>query len=100
VKDLFGDEQKFNYIDVSGVLHHLPDPPAALRQLKAVLDAKGGIGVMLYGKHGRTGVYGLQRMLRLLMSQGPEAKLGLKGKVETHLKTSGRALRVINFRSE
>lgn len=56
----------FDYIDCCGVLHHLEDPPAGLRALAEVLAADGGLGVMVYGRYGRTGVYEMQAMLRQL----------------------------------
>ena len=56
----------FDYIDCTGVLHHLPDPTAGMKALAAVLQPEGGVGVMLYGQYGRTGVYPLQEMLRTL----------------------------------
>src|SRR6185503_18891719 len=55
---------QFDYIDCTGVLHHLPDPSAGLAALVSVLQPDGGIGVMLYGQYGRSGVYPLQEMLR------------------------------------
>ena len=56
----------FDYIDCCGVLHHLADPPAGLRGLTAVLSDQGGLGLMVYGAYGRTGVYPMQAMLRSL----------------------------------
>ena len=56
----------YDYIDCCGVLHHLPDPAAGLVALTAQLAPGGGIGVMLYGAYGRTGVYPLQSALRRL----------------------------------
>jgi SAM-dependent methyltransferase len=56
----------FDYIDCCGVLHHLPDPLAGLRALAGALAPEGGIGLMVYAPHGRTGVYMLQDALRLL----------------------------------
>jgi SAM-dependent methyltransferase len=61
----------FDYIDCCGVLHHLPEPAAGLRALTSVLAPGGGIGLMLYAPHGRTGVYMVQDALRLLAP--PEA---------------------------
>src|SRR5437868_9120673 len=57
---------EFDYIDCTGVLHHLPDPAAGMRALASVLEPDGGIGVMLYGEYGRSGVYPVQEMLRTL----------------------------------
>ena len=57
---------QFDYIDCTGVLHHLPVPAAGMRALVSVLQPDGGIGVMLYGEYGRSGVYPLQEMLRTL----------------------------------
>lgn len=56
----------FDYIDCTGVLHHLPDPTAGMRALASVLLPEGGVGVMLYGQYGRSGVYPLQELLRTI----------------------------------
>lgn len=56
----------FDYIDCSGVLHHLPDPDAGLAALAGVLAPDGGMGIMLYGASGRAGVYPMQEMLRMV----------------------------------
>ncbi len=56
----------FDYVDCCGVLHHLPDPSAGLRVLASAVHDSGGLGVMLYGRLGRTGVYETQSMLRAL----------------------------------
>jgi len=57
---------RFDYIDCTGVLHHLPDPTAGMQALASVLLPEGGVGVMVYGHYGRTGVYPLQELLRTL----------------------------------
>ncbi|MEX0814523.1 MAG: class I SAM-dependent methyltransferase [Dongiaceae bacterium] len=57
---------RFDYIDCCGVLHHLADPAAGLGILAAALAEGGGMGLMVYGALGRTGVYHVQAMLRLL----------------------------------
>lgn len=56
----------FDYVDCCGVLHHMPDPLAGLRALVSVLAPAGGLGLMVYAPHGRTGVYMLQDALRLI----------------------------------
>lgn len=63
----------FDYIDCCGVLHHLPDPAAGFRALAAALEPDGGMGAMVYGEIGRTGVYHAQEMLRMIAADGPPA---------------------------
>lgn len=67
----------FDYIDCCGVLHHLPDPLAGLRGLAGALAPGGGIGLMVYAPHGRTGVYMLQDALRQLApaAEAPAARV-------------------------
>jgi SAM-dependent methyltransferase len=64
---------KFDYINCSGVLHHLPDPKAGLRALRSLLKDDGVMGLMVYGLYGRTGVYQLQDLCRRLNSDTPDA---------------------------
>ncbi|WP_340116127.1 class I SAM-dependent methyltransferase [Pelagibius sp. 7325] len=61
----------FDYIDCCGVLHHLPDPDAGLAALAAVLTEDGGMGIMVYGTYGRSGIYSLQAALRALVGERP-----------------------------
>ena len=61
----------FDYIDCCGVLHHLENPAAGLAALNSVMAPEGGMGLMLYGALGRTGVYHAQAMLKML-SQNDE----------------------------
>ena len=77
----------FDYIDCCGVLHHLPDPAAGLAALLAVLAPGGGLGLMVYAPHGRTGVYMLQDALRLLApdTEPPAARLDIARRVMRHL---------------
>src|SRR5262245_58998780 len=56
----------FDFIEASGVLHHLPDPVIGLKALGSVLRPHGTIAIMVYGQYGRTGVYMLQEMFRLM----------------------------------
>jgi SAM-dependent methyltransferase len=69
----------FDYIDCCGVLHHLPDPEAGLAALTSVLAPGGGMGLMVYAPHGRTGVYMAQDALALLAPAGE----ALAARVET-----------------
>ena len=77
----------FDYIDCCGVLHHLPDPAEGVRALLSVLAPGGGLGLMVYAPHGRTGVYMLQDALRLLApaDEAPAARLDVAKRVMRHL---------------
>ncbi len=77
----------FDYIDCCGVLHHLPDPAEGLRALLSVLAPGGGLGLMVYAPHGRTGVYMLQDALRLLApsEQAVSERLDVAKRVMRHL---------------
>jgi SAM-dependent methyltransferase len=59
----------WDYIDCCGVLHHLAGPEAGLRALRSVLAPDGGLGLMVYGALGRTGVYPVQDLLRGLAGE-------------------------------
>jgi SAM-dependent methyltransferase len=80
----------FDYIDCTGVLHHLPDPSAGMQALVSVLNPEGGIGVMLYGTYGRTGVYPLQEMLRTLapLSMATEDRIAMAKRLIRFLPTT------------
>ncbi|MFQ5785926.1 MAG: class I SAM-dependent methyltransferase [Alphaproteobacteria bacterium] len=67
----------YDYIDCCGVLHHLADPGAGLATLADALADDGGIGLMLYGAFGRTGVYHAQAMLRLIAGADARENLAL-----------------------
>ena len=68
----------FDYIDCCGVLHHLADPLAGLRALTDALAEDGGIGLMVYGEYGRTGLYPLQEVLHDICAGLPlDEQIGL-----------------------
>jgi SAM-dependent methyltransferase len=75
---------RFDYIDCCGVLHHLADPAAGLRVLGEALSPEGGIGLMVYGELGRSGVYPMQELLRMLGEDDP---------AERRIETAKRLLR-------
>ncbi|WP_338664417.1 class I SAM-dependent methyltransferase [Pararoseomonas sp. SCSIO 73927] len=77
----------FDYVDCCGVLHHLPDPDAGLRNLAGVLNPGGGMGIMVYAPHGRTGVYMLQEAMRRIAppTEAPAARVDIAKRVMRHL---------------
>lgn len=58
-------KEGFDIIMCSGVLHHLPNPLAGLKQLKSMLKPLGVIKLMVYGKYGRAGLKDVREALRL-----------------------------------
>jgi len=60
------DLGEFDFIDCSGVLHHLENPDAGLKALKSVLKPKGAMFIMVYAKYGRSGIYMMQDLMRLV----------------------------------
>ena len=64
----------YDYIDCCGVLHHLADPATGLRALAAQLAPGGGMGLMVYGTLGRTGVYHLQDAMGVLADDAEDGE--------------------------
>lgn len=60
----------FDYINCTGVLHHLDDPDAGLCALRDVLAPGGVMGVMVYARYGRTAIYQIQELMRRI--NGPD----------------------------
>lgn len=65
---------QFDYINCSGVLHHLADPDLGFKALLSVLKAGGAIGLMVYATTGRTGVYQIQELMRLVNGDEADAQ--------------------------
>jgi SAM-dependent methyltransferase len=57
-------ETSFDQVVCTGVLHHLADPFAGLKALRAVLKPDGAMHLMVYAPYGRTGIYMLQEFFR------------------------------------
>jgi SAM-dependent methyltransferase len=57
---------KFDYINCCGVLHHLQDPPLGLKILQESLTPDGGMFIMVYAKYGRTGLYQIQDLMKMV----------------------------------
>ncbi len=62
----------FDYINCSGVLHHLPDPAKGLHALNQVMKHDGAMGLMLYGKYGRANIYPIQHLLALVRRENDD----------------------------
>lgn len=60
---------KFDYINCSGVLHHLSDPVEGARALASALKDDGAMYLMVYAEYGRHAVYLLQTLFRELIPQ-------------------------------
>jgi SAM-dependent methyltransferase len=56
----------YDMIICHGVLHHLEDPPQGLNVLNSVLKSDGFISIMVYGKIGRTAIYQMQELVKLM----------------------------------
>lgn len=70
--------EPFDFIDCSGVLHHLADPDAGLAALRSVLKPGGAISVMVYATYGRTGIYQVQNLMRMINDEGDPAQVKLR----------------------
>lgn len=56
----------FDYIESTGVLHHLTSSELGLQVLADSLKDGGGGNLMLYARYGRTGVYQMQALVRMV----------------------------------
>jgi SAM-dependent methyltransferase len=65
---------RFDYVNCSGVLHHLENPEAGLAALRGVLADDGAVGLMVYGKYGRTAIYQMQELFRLAVPDAAESE--------------------------
>ncbi len=61
---------EFDFIECSGVLHHLTDPHAGLAALGSVLKDDGLMAIMVYAQYGRVSVYMVQDLFRRIMQPG------------------------------
>jgi len=61
---------EFDYINCSGVLHHLESAEGGLAALNSVLKQDGAMFLMLYGTYGRREVYDMQALLRAYLPAG------------------------------
>ena len=57
---------KFDYVTCTGLLHHLKSPFKGLNIIKDAQMEYGGAALMVYAKYGRTGIYQIQTILRII----------------------------------
>lgn len=81
IEQLFQLGEQFDYVICTGVLHHLADPEAGLKALKAILAPHGVISAMVYGQHHRAGVYMVQEALRELGAERTSGDLAFAREV-------------------
>ena len=60
------DLGKFDLINCFGCLHHLESPDEGLKLLTSLLKEDGGMHLMVYAKYGRTAVYHIQELMKLV----------------------------------
>ncbi|MGB1110389.1 MAG: class I SAM-dependent methyltransferase [Gammaproteobacteria bacterium] len=72
------DLGEFDYINCSGVLHHLEDPNAGFEALKSMLAPNGAMGIMVYAQYGRTGVYQMQELLKQINGENADINTKLE----------------------
>ena len=77
----------FNDLSCSGVLHHLKNPEIGLKTLKDQLTSKGGMDLMVYAQYGRSSVYHIQKLMKLINSD--------HRKIENEIKNTNLTLNVL-----
>lgn len=64
-----GDLGTFDYINCSGVLHHLENPDQGAQALCSALKDHGVMSIMLYGEYGRRIIYDIQNMAKMVTAK-------------------------------
>lgn len=72
------DVGPFDFIDCAGVLHHLEDPDAGLKALLSVLKPGGAMSLMVYAAYGRTGIYQVQNLMRMINDEQDTAGVKIR----------------------
>ncbi len=70
--------EKFDFIDCTGVLHHLEDPDVGLKALKSVLKPEGAMFIMVYAPYGRSAIYIMQELMRMVNGEEPNPHKKIK----------------------
>ena len=69
---------KFDFVGCTGVLHHLKNPQKGLNALNEIQSENGGAEFMVYGTIGRTGIYQIQNLLKIINEHGISMERELK----------------------
>ncbi|MFQ5635632.1 MAG: class I SAM-dependent methyltransferase, partial [Gammaproteobacteria bacterium] len=69
---------EFDFINCSGVLHHLESPAAGLDVLAGALKPGGAMYLMLYGTYGRRAIYDMQALLAEYLPEDADAATKLR----------------------
>jgi 2-polyprenyl-3-methyl-5-hydroxy-6-metoxy-1,4-benzoquinol methylase len=81
----------FDYIVCTGVIHHAPNPGAALARLAAALRPSGVLQLMVYNEYHRLAVSPFQQALSILRPHDEPEGSQLEAEIATHLlQVSGR----------
>lgn len=97
------DLGEFDFINCSGVLHHLDDRQAGLDALTQMLKPAGLMAIMVYSRHMRAALYQMQELLRLLngSEQDHKTRLNVTKNVLSQLpKTNLFRMHRLRFESE
>ena len=78
----------FHELQSTGVLHHLKNPSYGLNTLKDVLVEKGKMNLMVYARYGRTAVYHMQHLMKMINTHE-------KSEIKTELKSTKHILEVL-----
>ena len=66
LEDSLKQRRVFDHIDSYGVLHHLPNPSGAIKNLAEALTPGGTMRIMVYNRRARRFIFHLQRALALM----------------------------------
>ena len=69
---------KFDFVGCTGVLHHLKNPQKGLNEVNEIQTENGGAEYMVYGTIGRTGIYQIQNLLKIINEHGNSMEHELK----------------------
>jgi ubiquinone/menaquinone biosynthesis C-methylase UbiE len=69
---------KFDFINCVGVLHHMKSPEDGIKILQESLVENGGMHIMVYAQYGRTGIYHVQEIMKMINKKVNDRKKEVK----------------------